>query len=129
MGNCITSATGESESNSRSSAKDRQPRPVLASPDDNVVKTLLLGENDYINLIAIEIALLSEGAGESGKSTLVKQIKIIHGDGFNQRELQDFAVSIGYMHGSMFAMVVLGPTAELVLIPTDISDYAYDDTY
>ena len=33
------------------------------------------------------------GAGESGKSTVVKQMKIIHGDGYSQKELQDFVVS------------------------------------
>ena len=32
------------------------------------------------------------GAGESGKSTVVKQMKIIHGDGYSQKELQDFVV-------------------------------------
>ena len=32
------------------------------------------------------------GAGESGKSTLVKQMKIIHNDGFTQQELQSFKV-------------------------------------
>ena len=33
------------------------------------------------------------GAGESGKSTVVKQMKIIHGDGYSQKELQDCIVS------------------------------------
>ena len=32
------------------------------------------------------------GAGESGKSTVVKQMKIIHGDGYNQTELRSFKV-------------------------------------
>lgn len=32
------------------------------------------------------------GAGESGKSTVVKQMKIIHGDGYSPKELQDMIV-------------------------------------
>lgn len=34
------------------------------------------------------------GAGESGKSTLVKQMKIIHGDGFTQEELRSYKPTI-----------------------------------
>lgn len=33
------------------------------------------------------------GAGESGKSTVVKQMKIIHGDGYSPQELESFVVS------------------------------------
>ena len=41
-------------------------------------------EYDYTS----KILLL--GASESGKSTIVKQMKIIHGDGYSQQELVDF---------------------------------------
>lgn len=34
------------------------------------------------------------GAGESGKSTLVKQMKIIHSDGFTRDELRSFRPTI-----------------------------------
>lgn len=34
------------------------------------------------------------GAGESGKSTLVKQMKIIHGDGYTQEELKSYKPTI-----------------------------------
>lgn len=40
------------------------------------------------------VKILVLGAGESGKSTLVKQMKIIHGDGYSAEELKDFRVSI-----------------------------------
>lgn len=40
------------------------------------------------------VKILVLGAGESGKSTLVKQMKIIHGDGYSTEELKDFRVSI-----------------------------------
>ena len=38
------------------------------------------------------------GAGESGKSTLVKQMKIIHSNGFSQTELQSYKVSDCYQN-------------------------------
>lgn len=38
-------------------------------------------------------SLSLSGAGESGKSTVVKQMKIIHGDGYNKDELASFRVS------------------------------------
>ncbi len=37
--------------------------------------------------------VVASGAGESGKSTVVKQMKIIHGDGYSQQELESFTVS------------------------------------
>ena len=36
--------------------------------------------------------LPSIGAGESGKSTVVKQMKIIHGDGYQREELESYKV-------------------------------------
>ena len=41
----------------------------------------------------------SIGAGESGKSTVVKQMKIIHGDGYSQQELESFVVSLLFHPG------------------------------
>eukprot|EP00042_Codosiga_hollandica_P044841 m.447930 g.447930 ORF g.447930 m.447930 type:complete len:363 (+) comp56884_c0_seq4:674-1762(+) len=40
------------------------------------------------------VKLLLLGAGESGKSTLVKQMKIIHGDGYSTQELTNFKPTI-----------------------------------
>lgn len=40
------------------------------------------------------MTLIILGAGESGKSTLVKQMKIIHSDGFTRDELLSFAPTI-----------------------------------
>jgi len=37
-----------------------------------------------------QLHVLSVGSGESGKSTIVKQMKIIHQDGFSEQELLQF---------------------------------------
>jgi len=42
------------------------------------------------------------GAGESGKSTLVKQMKIIHGDGYKVNELNSFKVKIVNVFNNQF---------------------------
>ena len=44
-----------------------------------------------VKCLSIVICDIS-GAGESGKSTLVKQMKIIHGDGYKVNELNSFKV-------------------------------------
>lgn len=71
MGNCITS----NSSSEVGKAIDRELR-VQNQRDENVIKTLLLG------------------AGESGKSTLVKQMKIIHGDGYSRAELTEYIPTV-----------------------------------
>jgi hypothetical protein len=40
------------------------------------------------------VKMLMSGAGESGKSTVIKQMKIIHQGGFSQEELSDFRPQI-----------------------------------
>lgn len=40
----------------------------------------------------------SSGAAESGKSTLVKQMKIIHSNGFTKQELASFKVGVTHTH-------------------------------
>ena len=47
--------------------------------------------------------LLLLGAGESGKSTFVKQMKIIHGDGYSKDELKSFTSTI---HGNLISSMV-----------------------
>ena len=64
---------------------DRIDKELLASTKEIVVKLLLLG------------------AGDSGKSTFVKQMKIIHGDGYSIDELNSFK---GIIHNNLFASTV-----------------------
>ncbi|KAI8913324.1 G-protein alpha subunit-domain-containing protein [Gorgonomyces haynaldii] len=40
------------------------------------------------------IVLLLLGAGDSGKSTVLKQLQILHGQGFSPKERQDYLLSI-----------------------------------
>eukprot|EP00041_Stephanoeca_diplocostata_P012961 m.220484 g.220484 ORF g.220484 m.220484 type:complete len:381 (+) comp19167_c0_seq1:444-1586(+) len=52
-----------------------------------------------------QIKFLLLGSGESGKSTVLKQMKIIHGDGFSLAERKDF---VGIIHANIItAMKVL----------------------
>ena len=64
---------------------DRIDRELQASARERIVKLLLLG------------------AGESGKSTFVKQMKIIHGDGYSIGELNKF---ISIIHGNLLSSMV-----------------------
>eukprot|EP00058_Branchiostoma_floridae_P013688 XP_002599176.1 hypothetical protein BRAFLDRAFT_275208 [Branchiostoma floridae] len=71
MGACLSLDSEERKARIRSDEIDRQLQ-YMAKEDSSVIKILLLG------------------AGESGKSTLVKQMKIIHSQGFSQEELNSF---------------------------------------
>ena len=79
---CTRNGSRQREDKSRSDKIDRE---LQASARERIVKLLLLG------------------AGESGKSTFVKQMKIIHGDGYSIHELNNF---ISIIHGNLFTSVV-----------------------
>ena len=51
----------------------------------------------FVNLVITCIVLYVTGAAESGKSTLVKQMKIIHNEGFTVDELIAFKVHNYFM--------------------------------
>nr|CFW94221.1 Eka-Go1 protein [Euperipatoides kanangrensis] len=75
MGSCLSLDQEERKARLRSEEIDRQ-LDELAKQERNIIKILLLG------------------AAESGKSTLVKQMKIIHNDGFTQEELLSFKPTV-----------------------------------
>ncbi|XP_035825013.1 guanine nucleotide-binding protein G(o) subunit alpha [Aplysia californica] len=75
MGLCFSLDQEEQKAKSRSDAIDHRLRK-WAKDDENVINILLLG------------------AAEGGKSTLVKQMKIIHHDGFSYEELMSFRPAV-----------------------------------
>ena len=74
---CVNNIIKKRQARLNSDSIDRE---LQASARENIVKLLLLG------------------TGESGKSTLVKQMKIIHGDGYSTDELNSF---ISIIHGNL----------------------------
>lgn len=92
MGACLTLEREEGKARRRSEEIDRQ-LGELARQQNNVIKILLLGKNLWkLGYISLRMCIL--GAGESGKSTLVKQMKIIHADGFTHAELSSFRPTV-----------------------------------
>lgn len=94
MGGCLTLEREEGKARRRSEEIDRQ-LGELAKQQNNVIKILLLGI--VFKLIKLHILIHNFnllGAGESGKSTLVKQMKIIHADGFTYAELSSFRPTV-----------------------------------
>ena len=82
LSRCTQNGLQQREAKSHSDKIDRELR---ASARERIVKLLLLG------------------AGESGKSTFVKQMKIIHGDGYSINELNSF---ISIIHGNLLTSKV-----------------------
>lgn len=81
---CTNSTPEEQEAKQRSANIDRQLR-ASGREAESTIKLLLLG------------------AGESGKSTFVKQMKIIHGDGYSTEELNSFKSTV---HSNLLAGMV-----------------------
>lgn len=81
----------------------------------NEIKMLLLG-NDHTSMQACETTytyLLSIGAGESGKSTILKQMKLIHDGGYTPEERESFkeviySNTLQSMKVTLEAMTMLG---------------------
>ena len=82
MLNCARNITGNGLAKLQSNKIDRE---LQANAKEDIVKLLLLG------------------AGESGKSTFAKQMKIIHGDGYNIGEFNNF---ISIIHGNLLTSMV-----------------------
>ena len=70
------------------------------------------------------VKMLLLGAGESGKSTIVKQMKIIHGDGYSIDELNNFKTVI---HSNLLASMieVIEATEKLNIQLHDLSNQAH----
>jgi guanine nucleotide-binding protein subunit alpha len=67
---------------------------------------------DFTSLLLI---LSIVGAGESGKSTVLKQMKLIHASGFDETEREGFRVIV--YSNIMLAMQILFEVVEQLNIP------------
>ena len=95
MGGQVSLNPEEQKARLRSTAIDRELR-LSAKKLENTFKILVLGMyvmirtclwHNYVTRYNIII-----GADMSGKSTLIKQMRIIHGDGYSVEELKYFKV-------------------------------------
>ena len=104
MGLCLHQGVSEEDKKARghSSEIEQALSDEQAKLETNVVKILLLGEcwqaekviiNTFFFFACIKWSdYLLTGPAESGKSTLVKQMKLIHSCGFTKQELISFKV-------------------------------------
>ncbi|KAK2535590.1 hypothetical protein Q9966_006811 [Columba livia] len=88
-------ASSESKESARRSRELEKKLQADAEKEARTVKLLLLeAESDLEQLFSMYnnyiVESRMEGAGESGKSTIVKQMKIIHKDGFTYKERMEF---------------------------------------
>ena len=95
---------------------------------DNSAKTLNAEINRELSISAREsekvVKILLLGTGESGKSTIVKQMKIIHGDGYGIDELNNFKTVI---HSNLLTSMieVIKATEKLNIQLHDLSNQAH----
>eukprot|EP00126_Sphaerothecum_destruens_P001910 Sdes_comp15344_c0_seq1m4210 len=70
-------------------------------------------------LISKEVKLLLLGAGSCGKSTIVKQMRIIHGGGFSENERRDFRIIV--LKNMIQTIQTLIAGIEVLSIPCEVS--------
>ncbi|QPG76702.1 hypothetical protein FOA43_004096 [Brettanomyces nanus] len=92
-------AAGEGTSTSTASIKHGDGTSGVKKTSTSTINTTSNGntfggggatENSMTTNNKTEVKMLLLGSGESGKSTILKQIKIIHQSGFSKRELYDY---------------------------------------
>lgn len=87
---CAVSTTGDKEATERSKKIDRDLR-ADGERAASEIKLLLLGKSDSDSYTYYDIyVFIHLGAGESGKSTIVKQMKIIHETGYSREECEQY---------------------------------------
>lgn len=87
MGNCASQS--DKEEKARSDLIDKQLEDD-SKKFKKECKILLLGPCSVSSESRLSLILFDSGSGESGKSTIVKQMKIIHQGGFTPQELDSY---------------------------------------
>jgi guanine nucleotide-binding protein subunit alpha len=90
MGNCVSDGQDKA-GKARSDAIDKQLEEE-SKRFKKECKILLLGAffHQFLTFVVFSFLMGYLGSGESGKSTIVKQMKIIHQSGFTQEELASY---------------------------------------
>ncbi|EPY84354.1 hypothetical protein CB1_000482005 [Camelus ferus] len=96
--------------------------PVYGHGSVDTMKSINLSSLVLYALLASarEVKLLLLGAGESGKSTTVKQMKIIHEDGYSEEECLQYRTVV-YSNTIQFMMVIVKATGNLQIDFADSS--------
>lgn len=102
MGNCLSSSSSEGATSQEIDKQIKSDRTRL----NNEVKLLLLG------------------AGESGKSTILKQMKILHQGGYSEAEREAFREII--WSNTIQSMQVLLRGLKTLSPPIEVSDAAFE---
>lgn len=77
--------SNSTSSNTETTRLEKPNGGSLSTPAQNVNETTEKGSSN-----AKEMKVLLLGAGESGKSTIIQQLKILHQNGFSQEELLEY---------------------------------------
>lgn len=83
----------------------------------NEIKMLLLGQRFNQRLQPLRITNIIIGAGESGKSTILKQMKLIHEGGYSRDERENFKEII--FSNTVQSMRVILEAMESLELPLD----------
>lgn len=82
-----------SDSNDTQTSDASTPNNNAVNSNRDALKNSLISNNELTSSSTLtskqEIKVLLLGSGESGKSTIIKQIKILHQNGFSEKELRD----------------------------------------
>lgn len=124
MGACISSNAEELEQKKKSQFIDRG----LEADSKRLrreCKILLLGTKAFSNSTA-NTGNRRKGSGESGKSTIVKQMKIIHQNGYTVDELALYRMTV-YKNLVDCAKALIGAMRQFSIEPKDSANIEYCD--
>lgn len=129
MGNCL-GCSSNSNSSINSDAHNRAIDKQLKVDEKKLkseVKLLLLGRTTcHIEYFVLSNILLL-GAGESGKSTVLKQMKLIHASGFDENERESFRLIV--FTNIVIAMQLLTEAMDQLNIPLEHESYRVSANY